>query len=231
MRQVYRYEVFSARGKTIGRVSDVLFAPGQSRVVGFVVARPRLLMLFDRKDRYLALDRVEVRDAALHVSGDRDSWDRAAASRLGFSWDDSVVWSGMPVRTEGGIQLGSVRDGLFDPADGRLAALGLTSGMTADAAVGVRDVPVSLVRGFDGEAVLLSDEAAVIETSGGAAAAAGRSAAVAKDTAGKAAKTAAVYGKAAAKAVSKSGATKKAMGWLRSVSDEFKEGMNEPGKK
>jgi sporulation protein YlmC with PRC-barrel domain len=227
LRKVYRFGVFSAKGKRVGRVSDVLFAPGGTAVIGFVVARPRLLLLLDRRDRYLALDSVEVADGELLITGGRESWDKAAASRLKISWDDSVVWQGMPVRTESGTPLGAVRDGVFDPATGVLSALGLTAGATADAAVGVRDVPASLVRRFDGEAVVLADEAATTETSGGAAAAAGRGAAVAKDTADKTVKTVTVYGKAAAKVVSDSEHGKRALGWLKAMKDEVVDMMGE----
>jgi uncharacterized protein YrrD len=227
LRKLYRSEVFSAKGKRIGRVSDVLFAPTGTSVIGFVVARPRILFLLDRRDRYLALDSVKIVDGVLRVTGGNASWDKSAASRMKVSWDDTVVWQGMPARTQSGAALGTVRDGVFDPATGAVSALGLTSGVTADMAVGVRDVPVSMVRGFDGEAVVLIDEAAQAETTGGAAAAAGRGAAVAKDSAGKAVKTATVYGAAAAKVVGKSDAGKKALGWLKAVKSEVVDMMGE----
>jgi sporulation protein YlmC with PRC-barrel domain len=228
LRKVYRHQVITAKGRRVGRVSDVLFSPQGTRVVGMVVMRPRLLMLLDRRDRYLALDSVRIADGQVHVAGGRGSWDKAAASRLGFSWDGTVVWQGMPVRTVSGTALGTVRDGLFDPSTGDLLAVGLTSGVAADAAVGVRDVPVALVQGFDGTAVVLADEAALGETSGGAAAAAGKGMAIAKDTAGNAVKTATRYGKAAAKVASQSATGKKAMGWLKSMKDEVVDMMGEP---
>jgi uncharacterized protein YrrD len=228
LRGVYRLEVYSAKGKRIGRVEDVLFAPSGSTVVGFVVTRPRLLFLVDLKDRYLSLDRVTITSEGLTVAAGRDAWDATAAKRLGFSWDDSVIWMGMPVRTRGGIKLGSVRDGLFDPASGKLSALGLTAGATADMAVGVRDISASLVEGFDGAAVVVADEVAATETSGGAAAAAGKGAAVGAKVVGEAAKTAALYGKAAARVASQSETGKKAMGWLKSMKDTVVDAMGEP---
>jgi len=176
---VSRYDVFSAKGKRLGRVGDVLFAPGSTAVTGFVVLRPRLLFLIDRKDRYLALDRVEFsEDRQLVVADSKGAWDGAAARRLGFSWDDAVIWVGMPVISESRLKLGAVRDGLFDEKTGAICAIGLTSGLTADAAIGVRDLPASVVIGFDGEVVKVRDEALAYEPSGGAAAAAGRGAVV-----------------------------------------------------
>jgi len=227
-----RYSVFTTKGRQIGRVNDVLFAPDSKRVVGFVIARPRLFFLFDLRDRYLALDRVEFKeDRELLVTDPNGAWDGAAAKRLGFSWDDTVIWVGMPVRTEGRLKMGSVRDGIFDGRTGELAHIGLTGGLTTDAAIGVRDMPASLVKGFDGEAVVLLDDAGNIAPTGGAAAAAGRGAVVAKKTAVQAASTAALYGKAAAKVAGQTKAGKKAMGWLKAMKDEVVDAMGDPDDK
>lgn len=227
--------VSSASGRRVGRVADVLFAPTGRRVAGFVVQRPRFLWLFDRKDRYVALDRCDLAKREVTVRSGRDAWGRTAASRLGFSWDDAVIWVGMPAATERGDGLGKVRDGLFDPATGELDALGLTGGLTADVAVGVRDLPADLVRGFDGSAVVLSNEAATVDTSGGAAVAAGKGAAVAKkagvDAAKKAAeagRTAAAYGSAAVRVAARSDVGKKAAGWVKSLKNEVVDAMGDP---
>jgi len=226
--EVSRYEVFSAKGRRLGRVGDVLFAPGTRKVVGFVVTRSRLLFLIDRRDRYLTLDRVEfAEDRQLVVTDAKAAWDVAGAKRLGLSWDDTVIWVGMPVVSESGLKMGYVRDGLFDQATGEISAIGLTGGLTTDAAIGVRDLPASVVRGFDGEAVRVADEALTYETSGGAAAAAGRGTAVATKAAVEAAAKAAVYGKAAAKVAAQSKAGKKAMGWLKSIKDDVVEAMGD----
>lgn len=232
--EVMRMRVLSASGRRVGRVFDVVFAPEGARVVGFVVQRPRLLGLLDRKDRFLALDRCSVAGKEVRATA-RDAWGRAAAARTGVAWEDSVIWVGMPVRTAGGDALGSVRDGLFDPRTGELDALGLTGGLTADLAVGVRDLPARVVRGFDGSAVVVDDEAAEVDTSGGAAVAAGRSVAVVKKAGGDAAKkvadagrTAAAYGASAVRVAAGSETGKKAAGWLKSLAAEVKDAMGDP---
>ncbi len=220
-------KVMSSRGKRIGRVADVLFAPDRARVVGLVVQRPRLLYLLDRKDRYLALDRCAIGARAIEVAESRGAWDRAAASRLGVSWDETVIWVGMPVRTDSGERLGIVSDGTFDAQTGELAKLGLSGGLTADLAVGVRDVDAASFRGFDGSAIVVDDDAASAEFSGGAAKAAGRGAAVAKkvgqDAAGKvvsAGKTAVAYGASAARVAARSETGRKVTGWLKELKDD-----------
>jgi hypothetical protein len=131
--------------------------------------------------------------------------------------------------------MGYVRDAVFDESDGHLNGLGLTAGITADVAIGVRDLPAKYVLGFDGDVVRISDEALAIEVGGGAAAIAGRGAAVAQDAAGKAAvatgkaaKTAAAYTRSAASVAAKSKTAKKAVGFLKSMRDQIVEAAGPP---
>lgn len=233
-----RFDVVNPKGRRIGRVGDALVHPDRPEVVGFSVERPRLLMVWDRDDRYLGRDSFAVDDDRLVVSA-RDAWDGAAAKRFGVTWARTVVWYGMPVRTRGGERLGVVRDALFDEQSGAIQAVGLTGGLTADVALGVRDIPARLIIGFDGEAVVVDDEAAVLETEGGVAKAAGRGAAVAKAQASEAAKvagaaasaaakTAAKYGASAARTAAKSETGKKAVGWLKALRDEVVDAMGDP---
>ena len=240
----------------MGRVGDVLFHPDEPRVIGFTVERPDVAMMVERRDRMLALDRTTFADGRIEVNG-KAAWDGSAGKRLGVDWDKSVVWTGMPVHTSSGTQLGLVRDAVFDPATGALNALGLTSGMAADIAVGVRDLPARLVVGFDGAGVIVADEAASIDVNGGAAAVAGRTTAVARDAAkrtaanasvqaakaavvasdgidkaaraaGATAAKAAVLTRTAASAAAKSDTGKKALGWLKKVRHEVVDAMAAP---
>lgn len=229
----------------VGRIGDVLFHPDEPRVVGYTVERSDLALMIERKDRMLAMDRVRLVDGVIEVDPPH-AWGRSAGKRLGVDWDKTVVWLGMPVHTESGTQLGLVRDGVFDPATGELNALGLTTGFTADVAVGVRDLPARMVVGFDGEGVIVSDEAALVEVDGGAAAAAGKGAAIAADAAGKAVVAAgdaagraavaagvatakaSVYAKEAAKKAAQSETGKKTMGWLKALKDEVVDAMGPP---
>jgi sporulation protein YlmC with PRC-barrel domain len=227
LRHIYRTEVFTAKGKRYGRVREALFDASKPVVVGYIVERPRILYLLDRADRHLAFDSARVSSDRIDLTTASGAFDKAAAKRLGIDWDLTVVWTGMPVRTGSGRVLGSVRDGVFDTETGKLERLEIGSGTAADAAVGTRVIPLEQVVGFSDGFVTVSDEVAAVATSGGAAAVAGRSAAVAKVQAEKAAKTAATYGKAAAKVAQSSSAGKKAKGWLRSVRDEFVDGMSE----
>ncbi len=242
LREVDRFVVYGEKKKNgtrkrVGRVVDVLFHPAEPRVVGFAVQRPDILFLIRRKDLMVALDSVKITDDRVHVVGEK-AWGGAAAKRLGISWDKSVIWVGMPVLTESGKKLGYVRDGLFHEEDGRLNGLGLTGGLTADVTLGVRDIPATMVRAFDGDAVRVSDDAARVETEGGAAQAAGKGTAIAQDKAtkaavatGKAAKTAAAYGKSAVKVAAKSDTAKKTGRFLKSIAKQIADAAGPPDDK
>jgi len=232
LRELDRVAVYGEKSKKtgarkrVGRLVDVLFHPTEPRVVGFTVERPDVLLMIRRSDRYVALDRTSILKDRVVVEGPA-AWGGAAAKRLDISWERTVVWLGMPVRTESGTALGRVRDARFDESDGRLESLDLTEGVAADTALGTREFSASMVRGFEGDAVVVSDEVKSVPTDGGAAAVAGKGAARAKVgaeqaavAAGKAAKVAAAYGKSAVKAASKNPNTKKAIGFLKNMTDK-----------
>lgn len=228
LRDIYHAEVRSPKGKRVGRVIDALFDHDEPIVVGYLVERPRFLWLFDRKDKHLAADRARLSRSGIDVTDSNAAWDRAAAARLSIDWDETVVWSNMPVRTASNAKLGVVRDARFDPESRALDTLMVGAGATADLVVGVREVAAELVAGYRDGAIVVDDSVAAAEVSGGAAAAAGRSAAVAKVQVEKAAKTATAYGKAAAKVAGESETGKKAIGWLKSMRDEIVDAMGEP---
>ncbi len=232
---LYRSRVYTTKGKPVGRVVNVLFAFDEPKVVGFVVERPRLLFLYDRKDRMLARGLTSLDHGDILVRDDRQAWDKRAAQLLDLNWDTTVIWTGMPVRTEAGAKLGSVKNGRFDYATGALHAIEITSGAVADAAVGTRSIEAANVRGYRDGWIFVADEVAERDTTGGAAAVAGKGAAVAKKqvgdaatAAGAAAKSAVRYGKAAAQVAASSESGKKAVGWLKAMRDEIVDAMGDP---
>lgn len=213
--------------KRIGKVSHVLFHSSEPRAIGFEIRRPRIAYLWDRKDIFVAMDRVEIGDDEISIPDKRAATGSAAAKRLGVAWDDSVIWRGMPVLTESGTELGTVRDVVFELETGVVDRVEITTGLAADAALGRREVKLADIVRFDGEVVRVKDSATK-DFSGGAAAVAGRTTAVATDAATRAAKTAAVYGKAAARMARDSEAGKKAIGWLKRAKDATIDAMQAP---
>ncbi len=197
--------------KRIGKVYHFVFHPTEKRVVGFMVKRPDLLLMFHRKDSFVALDGFRVEDGRVMINDDKTATGSAAVKRLGLDWDNCVLWVGMPVVTKGGKQLGYVGSVSFDVETGAVDSFDVGMGAMNDAIVGKMTIPANMIRGFkrgmgaplaevdergQGDetaelgAILVDDAAADIEAVGGAAAAAGEAAAVVADKAQKAVETA-----------------------------------------
>lgn len=224
----------SGNRKKVGKVLDVVFHPVTNCAIGYVVARPDLFFVLKRKDLLLAFDCAKVRTDRVEVDG-KQAWGPAAAKRLGISWDEMVIWRGMPVKTTTGKSLGYVRDAVIDEDDGHLNGLGLTSGIAADVAVGTVDMPASLVRGWNGSLILVDEEVREIASDGGVATTAGKAAAVAQDrveqaavAAAKGAKVAAAYTKSAVRVAAKSDTAKKVGGFLKSIGSQIVEAAGVP---
>lgn len=193
--------------KRIGKVGGFVFHPTEKRVVGFIVKRPDLLLMFHRKDSFVALDGFHIEDGRVMINDDKAATGNAAVKRLGLDWDNCVLWLGMPVMTKSQQMLGYVGSVLFDIHTGEVESLEVETGAINDAIVGRMTIPADMVRGFkrgvgaeiasmdergaaaevaELGAILVDDAAAEIKTEGGAAAAAGEATAVAADRARKA---------------------------------------------
>ncbi|MBI5232280.1 MAG: hypothetical protein HY876_08970 [Coriobacteriales bacterium] len=228
-------DVFNDRDKFVGTVGRVLFHPSEPRAVGYEIERPRLWLVIKRGPAYLALDSAVPRNEKVTIeTPGRDAWGKRAAKRLGFSWDDTVVWRHMPVHTRSDKPFGNVSDVIFEP-DGPIRRVELSEGVAADVALGCREVDGPLVIGFDGQVVRVEDAAAEVDFTGGAAAMAGKGTALAADAAtkagaaaGRAAGKAVAYGKSAAKVAAQSETGKKAMDWLKRAKDATLDAMSAP---
>lgn len=218
----------SARGKRVGWLARALFDEEQPVLVGFEVRMRPLGYLIERQRRYVPRSAVELsaREAAL-VRGSR--LERIGGGRSRIDWERVVIWSGMPVRTASGVDLGAVREAELD-GEGRIARIVLTRGATSDVAVGVREIDGAFVLGFADGAVRLDDEVARPEFSGGLAASAGKGAAAAKVAAERSAKGAVSAAIVAARAAKHSSLAKRASSSWKGFAAGVKEGMtDEPG--
>lgn len=183
--------------RRVGKVRRFVFHPTEKRLIGIMVKRPDLLLMFKRKDRFVRLGGFEIVDGRVVMGDDATMFDDKACTALGVDWDKCVMWSGMPVLTVSGDELGYVGTVTFDADTGDVISLQADAGMANDAVVGKRTIPGELIRGFRrgkgmvltemgdyGEvedeskalhgAILVSDAAADIETEGGVAEAAGK---------------------------------------------------------
>lgn len=181
-------EIESSR--KIGKVRACVFHPYEKRFVGVIVKRPDAAWMFHRKDLFIAYDGYDLVDGRMVLREDGLT-DGAACKAMNINWDDCVLWVGMPVMTRKGDTLGYVGDIVVERETGAIVTLEVTAGATANAILGVRSIPVDLIRGFrqgigmalstyDEEseerilgAILVDDAAAAIATEGGVAEKAG----------------------------------------------------------
>lgn len=218
--------VIGAKDKVVGRVNHVLFHPSEPRAIGIELQPPAIGMVVERKPRYLALDSFDWYKDKLVLKKPKMESNAAAAKRLGIDWEVSVIWRFMPVVTASGQGLGLARDVRFKTTDGTITKLKLTRGATSDIAIGAAELDGALVTGFDGEDVRVADEAATVDTGGGAARQAGHGAAIAMIAAEETVKQAVGGAANIAKAVKKAEVGKKAARGWKAMKESFLEGYH-----
>ena len=87
-------------------------------VVGFTVKRPDIALMAHRSDLFVALDGFEIEDGHILIDPKSSSVGKAACKHLGVSWDECIMWQGLPLMTEAGDRCGFVGDVRFASADG-----------------------------------------------------------------------------------------------------------------
>lgn len=232
MASVLRLEgtpVVGARGRRLGVVERVLFAPREPLVVGIQVRPRRLLRLIARRERFVVLARLTYAEREIRLSGKRLPSAREAAAALGGDWEETVAWRGMPVLDEDGEAAGVVHDADVSLRDGSVRSLALSGGVATDAAVGRGSVPGGEVIGFDGAAVRIARPRDDVAVSGGAAASAGKATAAVKVHGGRVAKKAYDTGVAAAIAVGRAARRSAKRGLIKRLKDAATVEEDEPG--
>ncbi len=212
-------DVVGSSDNRLGSVAGVLFHPRDPQVVGLVVTRPRLAAVVALPPVYVPLSAFEFRKTHVRLATKGLPTNARGEKQLGVSWDDTVLWDTMPVRSSSGEGVGAISDVSFDSSTGAVQTLRVSTGVLGDIAVGRLDVPGELAEGFDGDAVVIGAGYADLATSGGAAKAAAKTASAAKDAGGRVAKQAYDTGMSAAIAVGKSFKS----GTGRRMLDKFKE--------
>jgi uncharacterized protein YrrD len=216
-----RREVLSGSGQRLGSVGAVLFDACEPKVVGIQIDRGALLGVVERSPYFALMTDVSLSgEQAVALSGDKPPKDEAGERVLGYSWHDTVIWRSMPVRSESGDPVGVIQDVVFDGESGSVTKAVVSTGVFGDVAVGRLEVPGELVRGFDGEAVVVLPGYNEIRAAGGAAKAIAAGTAAVKVRSGQVADGALQVGVAASRALGKSlksGAGRKAIDKLKSL--------------
>lgn len=192
--------------KKLGRIRSFVFHPKKAMVVGFLIKRPDVALMFRREDMFVAYNGFVVFDSDQAIVVRDEAWAKGAGAckALGIKLDDCVIWQGLPVMTQDGQKLGYVGDVIFSSDDGAVLQLTISQGSTANTLLGQRTVPGSAILGFKrgiGEALsadggasdagelgalLVDDSARAADMTGGIAEKAGAGTAIAKDRATKA---------------------------------------------
>lgn len=217
--------VINRKGKRVGTVNHVLFHPSEPKVVGFEVLPKNVGYVVGMPPKYVPLEDVAIGKDEVTLGEKGYPSERAVEKRFGFNWDETVIWRHMEVKTRSGGRRGYVEDVHF-ATDGSVEAMTIGSGATNDAAVGRRNVEPSKIVGFDGEDVIVENDAATEDDfEGGLAANAGAHAAVAKVTVEVAAKKTVDIGKATAKVAAESETVKRWGGAFKGFVQEARDAM------
>lgn len=219
-----RRVVLSSSGQRLGSVGAVLFHPSEPRIVGIQVDRGSALGVIDRPPAFVLLSELTAEGTdVIRITQEKLPKDAEGERVLGHSWQDTVIWRNMPVRSAEGEPVGIVYDVTFDGETGEVGTMLISSGALGDAALGRFEVPASLVRGFDGESVVVLPGYGDLRAEGGVAKVAAAGAAALKDRAGQVGEGALQVGVAAAGALGRSlrkGAGRKALDKIKSLMND-----------
>lgn len=192
------------RFSKLGRIHNVVFAPfkqGQSsQVVGVMVQKPDIAGMIKQEDAFVTLESLETVEQGLCVNDPKNNVDKAAIRRLNLDFDNCILWHGMEARTKSGKSLGYVSGAEFDQFTGVVSAFLVGDGAGSEVLVGSFAIKPEWLIGYSNGAMVLSDEAADAQLTGGLAAKAGEGYAAA---AAKASEATAKAGKAVAEATEK----------------------------
>ena len=186
--------------KKIGKVHNLVFSADSRVVVGVMLKRPDIAGMVKRDDRFIPLDALKFVDAGVICRGEKGDFDKAACKRLSLDLDHCIIWGGADVYCESGKFLGYVMDARVDVETGEVDCFCVQEGSAASSLVGTFDIPAAWVIRYDRGRMIVKDQAAKIELSGGLAGKAGEGYAAAKEGAKQAASKA---GAAASVAVDK----------------------------
>ena len=192
------------RFSKLGRIHNVVFAPfkqGQlSQVVGVMIQKPDIAGMIKQDDAFVTLESLETIEQGLCVKNPENNVDKAAIKRLNLDFDTCILWHGMEARTKSGKSLGYVSGAEFDQVTGVVSVFFVGDGAGSEALVGSFAIKPEWLLGYSNGAMVLSDEAADAQLTGGLAAKAGEGYAAA---AAKASEATAKAGKAVAEATEK----------------------------
>ena len=94
--------------KRVGKLRNFVFHPKGKRLVGFLVKRPDVALMFHRKDLFVGVNGFDIVDGRIMVRDADDATDKGACKALGVDLDECVLWIGLPVMCDDGTEFGLV---------------------------------------------------------------------------------------------------------------------------
>lgn len=244
--------------KKLGRIHALVFHPKKLKFVGFLVKRPDIAWMFRREDSFVGFNGFDILEddkgkEVVVVKEEPWASGKGALKSLGVNLDECLLWIGLSVICEDQTSLGTVDSVEFDEETGDITEMTVGQGSTANALLGKRKVPASMIKGFKigvgsklnipdsyeevaQGAIVVSNEAANLPVEGGAAEKAGNASAIAID---KAKKTTSAVKEKVAPAMNTAGeavqkgafATGRQIarteGMFKNFKDEFKKALND----
>lgn len=166
--------------KSYGKIRSVVFHPSKAQAVGLIVKRPDLALMVKRKDSFVAMDRIEIREDGPLIIDQPDTWDTAACRRLGIEYDQCILWDYMPVKTTSGRELGAVSSVFFDEGTFKVDHIDISTGSASRKILGASNIVRQNILGYKDGAIIVDDSIGEVREAGGVAAQAGEAWATAK---------------------------------------------------
>ena len=171
------------RVRKFGRVRNVVFHPSKPQAVGITIKRPDLLLMIKRKDRFAAIDKLQVMEDGNLLADitDAQTWDKAACKRMGVDFDQCIIWDNMDVRNLDGDKLGAISNIVMDD-EYRIESVDISSGGVERSLLGSADISAEFLKGYDpdAQAIVADIQREQITVSGGVAGKAGEAWAMGK---------------------------------------------------
>lgn len=148
--KLHNMNVFSSQDKAekVGKVSDIVFHPSQKKVVGIVVRRPDIAMMFKRADLFVGIHAFDILDDCVILKNVANPFDKSACKQLGVNWDDCIYWIGFPLMSKDEKSIGTVGRVNFIPENGEVVSLEANEGSLSRALLGVKEIPAEFILGF-----------------------------------------------------------------------------------
>lgn len=148
--KLHNMNVFSSQDKAekVGKVSDIVFHPSQKKVVGIVVRRPDIAMMFKRADLFVGIHAFDILDDCVILKNVANPFDKSACKQLGVNWDDCIYWIGFPLMSKDEKSIGTVGRVNFIPENGEVVSVEANEGSLSRALLGVKEIPAEFILGF-----------------------------------------------------------------------------------